>query len=235
MSKRMISAVVVVVLTSFYNAQGQAQTPFYKGQTITIIAGTGAGNVYDLYARLFARHMGKYIPGNPDIIVRNMPGAASMIAANHLFNVSKPDGLTIGAIYPALYFDQVIGRSEVKFDWNKFIWLGSPVKSEHLLYIAPIPLINLLKTLSKHLPRQSAGPQARPRRLITFPNCWIKLSGQTSKSSWVTKPARISTLRWKEARLSVVLLRSQRFLRASHFLPGPRKTLSTSDANRQEA
>jgi tripartite-type tricarboxylate transporter receptor subunit TctC len=135
MSKRMISAVVVVVLTSFYNAQGQAQTPFYKGQTITIIAGTGAGNVYDLYARLFARHMGKYIPGNPDIIVRNMPGAASMIAANHLFNVSKPDGLTIGAIYPALYFDQVIGRSEVKFDWNKFIWLGSPVKSEHLLYM----------------------------------------------------------------------------------------------------
>ncbi|MEX0804319.1 MAG: tripartite tricarboxylate transporter substrate-binding protein [Candidatus Binatia bacterium] len=135
MSKRMISAVVVVVLTSFYNSQGQAQTPFYKGKTITILAGTGAGNVYDLYARLFARHMGKHIPGKPEIIVQNMPGAASMIAANHLYNVSKPDGLTIGAIFPALYFDQVIGRSEAKFDWSKFIWLGSPVKSEHLLYM----------------------------------------------------------------------------------------------------
>ncbi len=108
---------------------------FYKGKTITILAGTGAGNVYDLYARWFARHMGKFIPGNPDIIVQNMPGAASMIAANHLYNVSKPDGLTIGAIYPALYFDQVVQRPEVKFDWGKLIWLGSPVKSEHLFYM----------------------------------------------------------------------------------------------------
>jgi tripartite-type tricarboxylate transporter receptor subunit TctC len=125
----------VAVLTVLYVSHGQAQEPFYKGKTITILAGAGAGNVYDLYARLFARHMGKYIPGNPDIIVQNMAGAASMIAANHLYNVSKPDGLTIGAIFPALYFDQLIGRSEVKFDWSKFIWLGSPVQSEHLLYM----------------------------------------------------------------------------------------------------
>lgn len=57
-----------------------------------------------------------------------------MIAANHLANVTKPDGLTLGALFPALYFDQIIGRKEVKFDWSKFIWLGSPVKSEHLFY-----------------------------------------------------------------------------------------------------
>ncbi|MGH7828106.1 MAG: Bug family tripartite tricarboxylate transporter substrate binding protein [Candidatus Binatia bacterium] len=135
MNRRIIPAAAIVMLAFLHGSQGQAQTPFYKGKTITIIAGTGAGNVYDLYARLFSRHMGKYIPGNPDIIVQNMPGAASMIAANYLYNVSKPDGLTVGAIYPALYFDQVIGRSEVKFDWDNFIWLGSPVKSEHLLYM----------------------------------------------------------------------------------------------------
>lgn len=135
MNKRIISAAAVVVLGFLYGSTGQAQAPFYKGKTITILAGTGAGNVYDIYARLFARHMDKYIPGNPNIIVQNMPGAASMIAANHLYNVSKPDGLTIGAIFPALYFDQVIGRPEVRFDWSKFIWLGSPVKSEHLLYM----------------------------------------------------------------------------------------------------
>lgn len=135
MNRRIISAAAIVILAFLHGSEGQAQTPFYKGKTITIIAGTGAGNVYDLYARLFARHMGKYIPGNPDIIVQNMAGAASMIAANHVYNVSKPDGLTIGAIYPALYFDQVIGRSEVRFDWDNFIWLGSPVKSEHLLYM----------------------------------------------------------------------------------------------------
>lgn len=118
-----------------YAPTAMAEDPFYKGKTITILAGTGAGNVYDLYARLFARHLGKYIPGNPDIIVQNMPGAASMIAANYLYNISKPDGLTIGAIFPALYFDQLVGRREVRFDWSKFIWLGSPVKSEHLFYM----------------------------------------------------------------------------------------------------
>jgi tripartite-type tricarboxylate transporter receptor subunit TctC len=103
MNKCILAA--TAVLTVLYVSHGQAQEPFYKGKTITILAGTGAGNVYDMFARLFARHLGKHVPGNPDIIVQNMPGAASMIAANHLTNVTKPDGLTIGAIFPALYFD----------------------------------------------------------------------------------------------------------------------------------
>jgi tripartite-type tricarboxylate transporter receptor subunit TctC len=111
-----------------------AQTP-YAGKTMTIVAGTKAGDVYDLYARMFAQFMPKYIPGNPNIIVQNMPGAGSMIAANFVYNVSNPDGLTIGAIFPALYFDQVVQRPEVKFDWSKFAWIGSPVTSNHLLYM----------------------------------------------------------------------------------------------------
>jgi tripartite-type tricarboxylate transporter receptor subunit TctC len=64
-----------------------------------------------------------------------MAGAGSMIAANYVYNVSSPDGLTVGAIFPALYFDQIVGRSEVKFDWAKFAWIGSPVTSNHLLYM----------------------------------------------------------------------------------------------------
>jgi tripartite-type tricarboxylate transporter receptor subunit TctC len=112
-----------------------AQTSFYQGKTITIIAGTKPGDAYDLYARLLAQHLPKYIPGKPEIIVQNMAGAASLIAANHVYNVAKPDGLTIGAIFPALYFDQLIGRTEVQFDWNKFAWIGSPVTSNHFLYM----------------------------------------------------------------------------------------------------
>jgi len=127
---------VVMMLIALGNFQAQGQEDrFYEGKTVTLLAGTAPGNVYDLYARLLARHMPKYIPGNPKIIVQNVPGAASMIAANLLYNVTKPDGLTFGAVFPALYFDQVIGRPEVKYDWSKFIWLGSPVKSEHLLYM----------------------------------------------------------------------------------------------------
>lgn len=113
----------------------EAQTPFYQGKTITIVVGTKAGDVYDLYARLIGEHMAKHIPGNPNIIAQNMPGAAALIAANHVYNVAKPDGLTLGAIYPALYFQQLSKRPEVKFDWTKFIWLGSTVKSNHLLYM----------------------------------------------------------------------------------------------------
>jgi tripartite-type tricarboxylate transporter receptor subunit TctC len=112
-----------------------AQEPFYKGKTISIIVGTKAGDVYDLYPRLIAEYMPKHIPGNPNIIVQNMPGAASLIAANHVYNVSKPDGLTVAAIYPALYFDQLIKKPEAKYDWAKWQWLGSPVTSNHLLYM----------------------------------------------------------------------------------------------------
>jgi tripartite-type tricarboxylate transporter receptor subunit TctC len=155
MNKRIFSAVAVLtVLCAF---EGQAQESFYKGKTITILAGTGAGNVYDMFARLFARHLGKHIPGNPDFIVQNMPGAASMIAANHLYNLSKPDGLTIGAIFPALYFDQIIGRSEVKFDWSKFIWLGSPAKSDQLLYMRADSPFKSIEDVVKAAPPPKCG------------------------------------------------------------------------------
>lgn len=112
-----------------------AQAPFYQGKTITIIVGSTAGTAYDIYARLIAQFMGKHIPGNPNIIVQNMAGAGSMIAANYIYAVSKPDGLTLASINPALYFNQLAGRKEVKYDWAKLTWIGSSDKSEHLLYM----------------------------------------------------------------------------------------------------
>jgi tripartite-type tricarboxylate transporter receptor subunit TctC len=117
------------------SADALAQSPFYQDKTIRIVAGYGAGSVDDAWTRMVARYLGKYIPGNPNIIVQNVPGAASLIAANQVYNVAKPDGLTIGAIYPALYFDQLIKKPEAKYDWGKFLWIGSPVKSNHLLYM----------------------------------------------------------------------------------------------------
>ncbi|HXG52914.1 MAG TPA: tripartite tricarboxylate transporter substrate-binding protein [candidate division Zixibacteria bacterium] len=129
--------VVCLVLLAFLAASttAGAQTPFYQGKTITIVVGTKAGDVYDLYPRLLSEFLPKYIPGSPNIIIQNVPGAASLIAANQVYNVARPDGLTIAAIYPALYFEQLIKRPEVKFDWNKFIWIGSTVTSNHLLYM----------------------------------------------------------------------------------------------------
>jgi tripartite-type tricarboxylate transporter receptor subunit TctC len=135
MFQRLSNVILTTLVLVLWSSPSTAQAPYYAGKTITLVAGTKAGDVYDLYARHFAQYMPKYIPGNPNIIVQNMAGASSMIAANFVYNVAKPDGLTIGAIFPALYFDQVVQRSVVKYDWSKFIWLGSPVTSNHLLYM----------------------------------------------------------------------------------------------------
>src|SRR5512132_2380973 len=98
-------------------AEPSVAATFYEGKTIRLIVGFSAGGGFDTYSRLIARHLGRHIPGNPAIVVENMTGAASLVAANHVYNVAKPDGLTIGAIYPALYFDQLIQKPEAKYDW----------------------------------------------------------------------------------------------------------------------
>jgi tripartite-type tricarboxylate transporter receptor subunit TctC len=107
-----------------------AQAPFYQGKSITLIIGNQAGGLYDLWARLIANHIGKQIPGNPNVIVQNMPAAGSLVAANYLYNVAKPDGLTIGAVIPGIYTDQLIGRKEVQYDWARFNWIGTPEQTE---------------------------------------------------------------------------------------------------------
>ena len=110
-----------------------AQGDFYKGKTIRVIIGYSAGGTNDLWARAIARFWSKYIPGNPDIIVQNMPGAATLVAANYIYGVGKADGLTVGLIAPALFFNQLGGQKEVKFDWAKFAWIGSPEETSEML------------------------------------------------------------------------------------------------------
>jgi tripartite-type tricarboxylate transporter receptor subunit TctC len=112
-----------------------AQANFYQGKTITLVVSSTTGGGYDLWARLTARHISKHIPGNPSIVVQNMPGAGNIIGANYVYGVAKPDGLTLGAVNPALYFDQLVGRPEVKFDWAKFNWIGSPEKNDIVYYM----------------------------------------------------------------------------------------------------
>ena len=130
--KRPLFVLALVLIAPF---TALAQAPFYQDKTIRIVAGYGAGSVDDAWTRLIARYLGKYIPGNPNIIVQNMPGAGAMIAANYVYKVAKPDGLTLGGIRSGLYFDQLVGRKEVQFDWTKFTWLGSPTLVEQLVYI----------------------------------------------------------------------------------------------------
>jgi tripartite-type tricarboxylate transporter receptor subunit TctC len=115
-------------------ARAQADQ-FYKGKTIRIMVGSTAGGFYDRWGRLFAKYMGKYIPGQPEIIVQNMAGGGSVIAANHVFNVGKPDGLMLVMPLNGVYIDQFVGRPEVKFDMRKFRFIGSPVTESIVFYM----------------------------------------------------------------------------------------------------
>ncbi len=125
----------VLTLVFVVPVNAPAQAPFYQDKTIRIVAGYGAGSVDDAWTRLIARYLAKHIPGNPNMIVQNMPGAGAMIAANYVYKIAKPDGLTLGGIRGGLYFDQLVGRQQVQFDWPKFTWLGSPTQVEQLIYI----------------------------------------------------------------------------------------------------
>jgi tripartite-type tricarboxylate transporter receptor subunit TctC len=147
-----------IALVTLCGGAAQAQTPHYQGKTINIIVGYLSGDGYDIWARLLAAHLSKHIPGSPAIIVQNMPGAGSMIAANHLFNVAKPDGFTMGAIGPSLYLDQVVGKKEVQFDWGKFGWVGSTESTPWLLYMSATTPFKSIEDLrkAKEAPKCSA-------------------------------------------------------------------------------
>src|SRR5262245_54921 len=112
-----------------------AQAPFYEGKSVRIVVGFSPGAAYDVWARLMAQHWGKFIPGNPSFVVQNMPGGGSLIAANHVYNVAKPDGLTIGFVTPGIYIEQLTGRTEVKHDWLKFSHVGSPESTARIFII----------------------------------------------------------------------------------------------------
>jgi tripartite-type tricarboxylate transporter receptor subunit TctC len=113
----------------------EGQSDFYKGKQMKIVVGASAGAASDLYARVVAAHLPKQIAGKPEIIVQNMPGGGSMTAANYVYSVAKPDGLTLGAVTAPIYFAQLLGRKEVQFDWTKFTWIGTPEENDELLFI----------------------------------------------------------------------------------------------------
>jgi tripartite-type tricarboxylate transporter receptor subunit TctC len=130
-------------------AQGDVD---FKGKTIRIVIGTSTGGGVDLYARLVGQFLGKQLPGEPLIVPQNMPGASSVVAANYLYTVAKPDGLTLGALQGGAFFDQILGQNTVKFEWGKFTWIGSPERLEAQLYMradSPYKTLDDIRTASE--------------------------------------------------------------------------------------
>lgn len=120
-----MAAAVIVAVAVVNAAKAQPTDAFYKGKRITIVVGSAAGSGYDAYARLLARHMSKHIPGNPLLIVQNMPGGGGLTAANHLYNVATGDGTIIGSLQRGLLISPLVMPEGVKYDVNKLRWLGS--------------------------------------------------------------------------------------------------------------
>ena len=119
-----ITFVAAIVFTT--SLSKAADDDFYRGKRVHFIVMTSPGGGYDTYARAIARHLGKHIPGNPSVIVQNMPGAGGLIATHHLFNAAKRDGLTIGMVNSGIIVWQAVGMEQIRYDTKKFGWIGAP-------------------------------------------------------------------------------------------------------------
>ncbi len=139
-------------------AKAQKVEDFYRSMPIRLVVGYDNGGGYDVYARVLARHIGKYIPGNPAVAVQNMPGAGSLVSVNYLFNVAPKDGSVFGTFARNIPLMAVLGDNDkVKFDIRKFTWLGSSSSYEEDAFVLWVRKDAKIKSLDEA--RQRGGPQ----------------------------------------------------------------------------
>ena len=135
---RLLTGVCLAVVTlAVSQASAKSVEEFYKRKDLTLIVGNGPGGGFDVFSRLLARHLSKYVPGHPAIVVQNMPGAGSLLAANYLYTIAPKDGTTFGLISRNTLMLGLIGQnSSVRFDPRKFTWLGSSSNFSNDAYVS---------------------------------------------------------------------------------------------------
>src|SRR5262245_38404081 len=116
------------------SACAQSVVDFYRGKTVSFIVGFGPGGGYDLYPRVLSRHLGRHIPGNPNVVVQNMDGAGSVRAANYVYAVAPKDGTVIAAVNQNMPMYQLLGGAGAQFEADKLVWLGSMANSNGVIY-----------------------------------------------------------------------------------------------------
>jgi tripartite-type tricarboxylate transporter receptor subunit TctC len=128
MKRQTAMVIALIALWSMIGFASARAGDFYAGKTIRVIVGYAPGGGYDTYTRAVARYIGRHIPGNPSVMVENMEGAGSLLAANYMFNKAEPDGLTVGNFNSGMVTQQALDARGVRFDARKFGWVGAPGK-----------------------------------------------------------------------------------------------------------
>lgn len=144
-------ATVAMTIGAGHMAAAQNPAEFYKSKTLTVYIGYGAGGGYDLYARLLARHLGKHLPGKPNVIPKNEPGAGSFKLANELYNVLPKDGTAIGMIGESLVISQVLGDPAAKFVAREFNWIGRMADSDPIMVTLPNAPATIHEAITKEV------------------------------------------------------------------------------------
>jgi tripartite-type tricarboxylate transporter receptor subunit TctC len=140
--------IAALVAFAFAIASPAAAQDFYRGKTVNLIVGNAAGGGYDLYARLLARYMGRYIPGEPSFVVRNMPGAGGMVLSNHIYAQAPRDGLTLGLMARSNPIEPLLGNSSAKYKSEEFLWVGTPSSYEDDAYCIVIRADSPVKSIA---------------------------------------------------------------------------------------
>jgi tripartite-type tricarboxylate transporter receptor subunit TctC len=156
----MLACVAGLSLTA---AKADPVADFYKGAVVTMVVSTSAGGGYDTLARAVARHLGKHIPGNPTIVVRNMPGAGGIIATNYLYSAAERDGSVIGLIQSDPPLEPLFGTKQAQFDPLKFNWLGTPsVETAMVLVWHSVPVNSLDDLRARVTEMGASGANSTP-------------------------------------------------------------------------
>jgi len=149
--KTVISMLISLIsLTPVVALAGVANTEFYQGKTVKLVVSSSPGGGYDTYARVIARHLGNVIPGEPDVMVQNMPGASGIKAGNYLFQIAEQDGTVIGALQNSVPFEPLLGVKAAQFDPLGFNWLGSPNSEVGLLLVWHTTSVDTFADAVKH-------------------------------------------------------------------------------------
>ena len=167
-----------LALTALTSAVG-AQTAFYSGKTIELIVGYPPGGSNDVYGRAVARHIGRFIPGHPQVIFRNMPGAGSILAANHIYNVAPKDGTVLGLLAATNTLDEKLGANGVKFETAKFNWIG---RVSSAINVTGIWHMSRIKTVQDALAHEvSLGATGAGSTVFVYPNVLNRVVGTKFK------------------------------------------------------